>query len=170
SLVRARAGLPLDPYFSASKLGWILRNVPEAAELQRRGNLRLGTTDAFFRDRLTGVYATDPTTASRTSLMNLATGAWDAELCELFGVPVDALPPILPTTGQLGKLPRGMELSASIVDQQAALYGHGARQPGDAKITFGTGAFALALTGDRKSTRLNSSHVKNSYAVFCLKK
>src|SRR5690606_41719942 len=83
---------------------------------------------------------------------------------------VDALPPILPTTGQLGKLPRGIELSASIVDQQAALYGHGARQPGDAKITFGTGAFALALTGDRKSTRLNSSHVKNSYAVFCLKK
>jgi len=153
SLVRARAGLPLDPYFSASKLGWILRNVPEAAELQRRGNLRLGTTDAFFRDRLTGVYATDPTTASRTSLMNLATGAWDAELCELFGVPVDALPPILPTTGQLGKLPRGIELSASIVDQQAALYGHGARQPGDAKITFGTGAFALALTGPLRESQ-----------------
>lgn len=140
-----RAGLPLDPYFSASKLGWIMAHVPQARSLLSAGRLRLGTTDAFFRDRLTASFATDPSTASRTSLMNLATGSWDPELCDLFGVPMEALPEIRPTTGPLGTLPGGYVLTASIVDQQAALFGHGARKPGDAKITFGTGAFALTL-------------------------
>lgn len=146
-LVMAQAGLPLDPYFSASKLGWILRHVPQAAELARAGHLRLGTTDAFFRDRLTGRFETDIATASRTSLMNLETGAWDAELCGLFGVPIACLPVIGPTSGDLGRLPGGVRLAASIVDQQAALYGHGCRRPGSAKITFGTGAFVQCLTG-----------------------
>src|SRR5690606_8897751 len=86
-------------------------------------------------------------TASRTSLLNLATCEWDGELCRLFGVPIEALPEIRPTTGALGTFPGGHALTASIVDQQAALYGHGARKSGDAKITFGTGAFALTLTG-----------------------
>ncbi|MFN3991699.1 MAG: FGGY family carbohydrate kinase [Tabrizicola flagellatus] len=147
ALVMARAGLPLDPYFSASKLGWILRHVPEAADLARQGHLRLGTTDAFFRDRLTGRFQTDIATASRTSLMNLETGAWDADLCALFGVPMDCLPEIGPTSGDLGTLPGGARLAASIVDQQAALYGHGCRSPGAAKVTFGTGAFVQCLTG-----------------------
>ena len=141
-----RAGLPLDPYFSASKLGWILRNIPEARELARRGRLRLGTTDAFFRQRLTGRCETDPTTASRTSLMNLATCEWDRELCDLFGVPMEALPDIAPTLGDLGEI-AGRQFAASIVDQQAALVGHGCGAPGDAKITFGTGAFVLAVAG-----------------------
>lgn len=146
-LVMARAGLPLDPYFSASKLGWILRHVPGAADLARAGHLRLGTTDAFFRDRLTGQFQTDVATASRTSLMNLATGEWDADLCRLFGVPLEALPRIGPTSGDLGTLPGGARLAVSIVDQQAALYGHGCRTPGAAKVTFGTGAFVQCLTG-----------------------
>lgn len=146
-LVMARAGLPLDPYFSATKLGWILRHVPRAAELAARGQLRLGTTDAFFRDRLTGRFETDVATASRTSLMNLETGDWDADLCTLFGVPRDCLPRITPTSGDLGDLPGGARLAASIVDQQAALYGHGCRSPGSAKVTFGTGAFVQCLTG-----------------------
>lgn len=146
-MVMARAGLPLDPYFSASKLGWILAHVPGAAELAARGSLRLGTTDAFFRDRLTGRFETDIATASRTSLMNLETGAWDADLCALFGVPVACLPQIGPTAGDLGTLPGGARLAASIVDQQAALYGHGCRVPGAAKVTFGTGAFVQCLTG-----------------------
>lgn len=146
TLTLSRAGLPLDPYFSASKLGWIMAHAPEARALLSARRLRLGTTDAFFRDRLTGTFATDLSTASRTSLLNLATGAWDPELCALFGVPIEALPEIRPTTGALGELPGGRRLTASMVDQQAALYGHGARKPGDAKITFGTGAFALALT------------------------
>ncbi|WP_075218027.1 FGGY family carbohydrate kinase [Mongoliimonas terrestris] len=145
--VMARAGLPLDPYFSASKLGWILRANPRARALADRGRLRLGTTDAYFRDRLTGRFETDVATASRTSLMNLATGAWDPELCRIFGVPIDALPAIGPTSGRLGDLAGGLALGASIVDQQAALYGHGCRGPGEAKITFGTGAFVQCVTG-----------------------
>ena len=145
--VTARAGLPLDPYFSASKLAWILQEVPEARALHRRGRLRLGTTDAFFRDRLTGRFETDPATASRTSLMSLATCAWDPALCEIFGVPMECLPAIRPCSGDLGEV-GGLPLAASITDQQAALFGHGCRGAGDAKITFGTGAFALAVTGD----------------------
>jgi len=144
--VLARAGLPLDPYFSASKLGWILQNVPAAAELAAKGRLRLGTTDAFFRDRLTGRFETDLATASRTALLNLATGVWDPELCDLFGVPVHSLPRITACNGDLGDVD-GLPLTASIVDQQAALYGNGATDAGAVKVTLGTGAFALALTG-----------------------
>ncbi|MDP3340028.1 FGGY family carbohydrate kinase [Frigidibacter sp.] len=146
-LTLAVAGLPLDPYFSASKLGWLLRELPEARALAAAGRLRLGTTDAFFLERLTGRFVTDITTASRTSLMNLERGEWDADLCALFGVPVECLPQIVPSLGVFGTLPGGLTLNASLVDQQAALYGHGCRAPGDAKITFGTGAFALAVTG-----------------------
>ena len=142
------AGLPLHPYFSASKLRWLIDHVPEAKELRRQGRLRLGTSDAFFLDRLAGRFITDVTTASRTSLMNLETLAWDPVLCDLFGVPVDCLPEIVPTAGALGEID-GMPLTASMVDQQAALFGHGCRRRGDAKITFGTGAFALAIAGDR---------------------
>lgn len=146
-VVMARAGLPLDPYFSASKLGWIMRHVPRAAELAAQGNLRLGTTDAFFRDRLTGRFETDVATASRTSLMTLETGCWDEELCRLFGVPLQCLPAIGPTSGDLGRLPGGARLAASVVDQQAALFGHGCHRPGAGKVTFGTGAFVQCLTG-----------------------
>jgi glycerol kinase len=145
-----RAGLPLDPYFSASKFGWIMANVPEAAELHAAGRLRLGTTDAFFLECLSGEFATDVTTASRTSLLNLRELQWDLELCELFGVPMDALPEIRPSAGWFGDLGvggRSIPVTASVVDQQAALYGHGCRAPGDGKVTFGTGAFVLAVAG-----------------------
>jgi len=148
ALTLARAGLPLDAYFSASKLAWILANIPESRAAHAAGRLRLGTTDAFFLDRLAGTFATDPTTASRTSLMNLETCAWDPELCRLFGVPPECLPEIRPTTGAFGTIGR-IPVTASLVDQQAALYGHNCRRPGEAKITFGTGAFALAITGSR---------------------
>ncbi len=142
----AIAGLPLDPYFSASKLGWIMQNVELAKPLRQQGRLRLGTSDAYFNARLTRNFATDITTASRTSLMDLETGQWSEELCELFGVPMDCLPKIQPSVSDFGQH-IGMPLSASIVDQQAALYGHGCDQPGLAKFTFGTGAFALVNTG-----------------------
>jgi glycerol kinase len=144
--VTALSGLPLDPYFSASKLGWIVENLPEARAALARGTLRLGTTDAFFLDRLADRFVTDRATASRTGLMNLATGQWDDELCAAFGVPRAALPEIRPNVGDFGAID-GVPVRASIVDQQAALYGHGCRAPGEAKITFGTGAFALALAG-----------------------
>jgi len=145
-----RAGLPLDSYFSASKLAWLYDNVSEAKTLHAAGKLRLGTTDAFFLDRLTGRCVTDITTASRTSLLNLETGDWDPALCALFGVPLEALPQIVPTTGDFGTMQvagRSVPVVASLVDQQAALYGHGCRRAGDAKITFGTGAFVLMVTG-----------------------
>lgn len=150
SEVTERSGLPLDAYFSASKLAWLYRNVPDAVALHAAGHLRLGTTDAWFLQRLTGRCVTDVTTASRTSLMSIATGAWDERLCALFGVPPDTLPEIVATTGDLGSVEvdgRRIPVLASVVDQQAALYGHGCRAPGDAKVTFGTGAFALAVTG-----------------------
>ncbi|MFC7054219.1 FGGY family carbohydrate kinase [Hansschlegelia quercus] len=147
-LVMERAGLPLDPYFSASKLAWILREIPAAKEALAAGRLRLGTTDAFFLDRLAGVFATDVTTGSRTSLMNLATSRWDSDLCALLGIPIETLPEIRPTVGDFGSI-SGVPVRAAMVDQQAALYGHGCREAGDAKITFGTGAFALAVTGDQ---------------------
>jgi glycerol kinase len=143
-----RAGLPLDPYFSAAKLRWLLDNVAEAKTLRREGRLRLGTSDAFFLDRLAGVFATDVTTASRTSLMNLETLHWDPVLAELFGVPIECLPEIRATAGDFGVID-GVPVTASMVDQQAALFGHGCRKPGDAKITFGTGAFALAIAGEK---------------------
>jgi len=151
-LVFEKAGLPLDSYFSAAKLSWILTNIPEAQTLLQRGKLRIGTTDAFFLDRLTGRFVTDISTASRTSLMNLQSGQWDEELCDLFAVPIEALPEIVSTTGSFGSINscgRDIPITASVVDQQAALYGHGCRNRGDAKITFGTGAFALAITGDK---------------------
>ena len=154
-LTLKRAGLPLDPYFSASKLRWFIDHVVEAKSLLKQGRLRLGTSDAFFLGRLTGVYATDVTTASRTSLMSLATCTWDDELCKLFGVPIECLPEIRSTAGEFGKIGK-TPVTASLVDQQAALFGHGSTRPGDAKITFGTGAFVLAVVG---SSRVDGSRL-----------
>jgi len=142
--------LPLDPYFSAAKLGWLLQNIPAVKSAHAAGTLRLGTTDAFFLDRLTGRFVTDVTTASRTSLMNLQTLSWDPVLCAVFGVPMACLPDIVTTTGDFGVVETrygATPVTASIVDQQAALYGFGCRTAGDAKITFGTGAFALMVAG-----------------------
>lgn len=145
-LTLERAGLPLDPYFSASKLRWFIDHVEDAKSLLKQGRLRLGTSDAFFLARLTGEFSTDVTTASRTSLMSLKTCNWDAELCKLFGVPMECLPDIRSTAGDFGVMGR-TPITASLVDQQAALFGHGCANPGDAKITFGTGAFVLAMAG-----------------------
>ncbi|WP_019566391.1 FGGY family carbohydrate kinase [Agrobacterium sp. 10MFCol1.1] len=142
-------GLPLDPYFSASKLSWLLRHNPAVARARAEGRLRLGTTDAFFLDRLASCFRTDLATASRTGLLDLATGAWSPELCALHGVPLDCLPAIGPVNGGFGSI-EGTPIRVSIVDQQAALYGHGCRKPGDCKITFGTGAFLLAIAGHER--------------------
>jgi glycerol kinase len=148
-LTLERAGLPLDPYFSASKMRWIIDHVDEAKTLLKQKRLRLGTSDAFFLDRLTGTFATDVTTASRTSLMSLDTMQWDVELLSLFGVPRECLPEIRSTTGSFGSYKR-IPVTANLVDQQAALFGHGCAKEGDAKVTFGTGAFALAIAGNTR--------------------
>ena len=151
-LTLERAGLPLDSYFSAPKFAWLLAHQPAVAQAARKGRLRLGTTDAFFLDRLTGRFATDVATASRTSLLDLRTGRWDGELCALFGVPIDCLPEVRPTTGEFGAI-EGTPVTACIVDQQASLFGHGCHCPGEVKVTFGTGAFALAVTGPAAPTQ-----------------
>ncbi|MBC8247461.1 MAG: glycerol kinase [Deltaproteobacteria bacterium] len=146
-----RTGLPLDPYFSASKLRWILQNVPEAQKLLSENRLKLGTSESFFIYRLTGEYATDVTTALRTSLMNLKTCSWDRQLCELFEIPIGLLPEIRPTTAHFGFLKsngKDIPISASVVDQQAALMGHACYEAGQIKVTFGTGVFALANVGE----------------------
>lgn len=149
-IVRARTGLPLDTYFSASKMGWIMQNVPGADELSRRGQLRLGTMDAFFMFHLCGIHMTDYNSASRTSLFNIHTLQWDEELCRLFGVPMDALPEVRHNTGHFGDVyceGNITPLTACIVDQFAGTYGHGCFKPGQMKITFGTGAFLQSVTG-----------------------
>ena len=151
-LTLERAGLPLDPYFSASKLRWILQNVPKAQALLKKGRLKLGTSDSFFLHRLTGEYATDVTTASRTSLMNLDSCDWDPDLCEIFKIPLEILPQIRSTTDHFGVVlasgGRKIPITASVVDQQAALLGHGCFRAGQIKATFGTGVFALANVGE----------------------
>lgn len=148
-LTQKLAGLPLDPYFSAAKLRWFIDHVPEAKELLKQKRLRLGTSEAFFLARLTGEFITDVTNASRTSLMSLDSFQWGERLCDLFGVPMECLPEIRPSTGPFGEH-RGVPVTASLVDQQAALFGHGCANVGDVKITFGTGAFALAIAGGER--------------------
>ena len=149
ALTQSIAGLPLDPYFSAAKLRWFIDHVPEAQVLLKQRRLRLGTSEAFFLARLTGEFVTDVTNASRTSLMSLDSFQWDERLCDLFGVPMECLPEIRPSTGPFGEH-RGVPVTASLVDQQAALFGHGCANVGDVKITFGTGAFALAIAGGER--------------------
>jgi glycerol kinase len=143
------SGLPLDPYFSASKLAWLLKNNSAVAAARDQGRLRLGTTDAYFLDRLGNTFATDLATASRTGLLDLSAGSWSPEMCEVHGVPIDCLPEIRTVDHGFGDI-AGTPVRVSIVDQQGALFGHDCREPGDCKITFGTGAFLLAVSGTER--------------------
>lgn len=158
-LVRERAGLVLDPYFSATKLCWLLDHVAGARERAGRGELAFGTVDSFLVSELGGgpsqgaPHVIEISNASRTALMNLRTGQWDMELCRLFGVPQAVLPRIVDSTGPFtrtrgfGPLPDGVPVSGVLGDQQAALLGQGCVEPGDIKCTYGTGAFVVANTG-----------------------
>jgi glycerol kinase len=154
-LVRERTGLVLDPYFSATKVEWLLREVDGLAERARDGRAVFGTIDAWVIFKLTGELATDETNASRTLLCDIRTSRWDPELCELFGVPERALPPIRPSIGEVGRtrddaLPgfEGVPVSGIAGDQQAALYGQACLDPGQGKNTYGTGSFVLLNIGD----------------------
>jgi glycerol kinase len=147
----ARSGLPLDPYFSAGKLAWLLENDSAVDRARREGRLRLGTVDSFLVDRLAGRFATDLSTASRTQLLARGGRDWDSSLLEVFGIEREWLAPIGPTFGELGVLrherwPADLPLSAQLVDQQAALAGSGATRPGEWKATYGTGVFVLGRT------------------------
>jgi glycerol kinase len=153
-LVRRKTGLVLDPYFSGTKVEWLLRNVPGLAERGRAGDLCFGTVDSYLVWRLTGgAHLTDVTNASRTLLMDLATCRWDEELTSLLSVPRAMLPEIVPSAGKFGvtkgfaALPDGIPIAGIAGDQQAALFGQGCLREGDAKCTYGTGAFVLANIG-----------------------
>ncbi|MCU0862758.1 MAG: glycerol kinase GlpK [Planctomycetes bacterium] len=152
--VRARTGLPIDPYFSATKIAWLLEQGGLRARAER-GELAFGTIDTFLLHRLSGgaVHATEPGNASRTLLFDLHTRSWSDELCALFAVPRALLPDVRPSAGVFGHtrgvpgLPDGIPIAGIAGDQQAALFGQACFAPGDAKCTFGTGAFLLLHTG-----------------------
>ncbi len=149
--VLERTGLPLDPYFSAAKIAWILDAVPGARAASARGELAAGTIDSWLVWRFNGgrVFATDASNASRTSLYDLHTGAFAEELCALFAVPRACLPEIRDSAGDFGRIEgRGWPIRGVLGDQQAALFGHGCVAPGMAKCTYGTGAFVLANAGE----------------------
>ncbi len=154
--IRRRTGLLLDPYFTATKLEWLLREDRSLAERAARGEVCAGTVDTWLIARLTGgrVIATDPGNASRTLLYDLARGAFDPELCALFGIPIAILPEVHPSAGRIGMTDPdvfpGVSLPVSGVagDQQAALFGQACVEPGMSKNTYGTGSFLLVNTGD----------------------
>jgi glycerol kinase len=153
--IRERTGLVLDPYFSATKLRWLLDHLKGLRARAERGDVAFGTIDTFLAWRLTGgrAHVTDPSNASRTMLMDLRTRRWDPELLELFGVPARILPEIRMSsevygyTKGLRVLPDGVPVAGIAGDQQAALFGQACFTPGAAKVTYGTGAFVLANTG-----------------------
>lgn len=155
--VRARTGLLLDPYFSATKIAWLLDRDDTLRRRAEAGELAAGTIDTWLLWHLSGggAHVTDASNASRTSLFNLRTGAWDPELCALFRVPMALLPAVHPhgtpfATMMVGG--RRVAVGAMLGDQQAALQGQGCRRPGEAKSTYGTGCFLLAHAGDAVPT------------------
>ena len=153
-VVTARTGLVVDPYFSATKLEWLLDHVPGAWQRAQAGELAFGTIDSWLVHRLTGgrVHATDVTNASRTMLFDLAAGRWDADMLALFRVPSTVLPEIRDSVGDFGEtleehLGARIPIRGVAGDQQASAFGHACFAPGDVKATYGTGCFALANTG-----------------------
>ena len=153
--VRERSGLPLDPYFSAGKLAWLLEHEPAVRTALDAGTLRLGTVDSWLCDVLGAGFATDASTASRTQLSVPGAADWDELLLAAFGVPRAALPAIRDSVGELGTLRHPdwaseLPLRAQVVDQQAALAGAGCVSPGRVKATYGTGVFVLAHAGDSR--------------------
>ncbi len=161
--VRLKTGLKIDTYFSASKVAWLMTEVPGVAAKLRAGDAVIGTVDAYLVHRLTGgaTFATDHTNASRTLLYDVARLRWDEELCELFQVPNggrDVLPEVRESAAEFGStdvegiLPRALPVIGVMGDSQAALFAQRCYQPGQAKATFGTGTSVMLNIGDRFTT------------------
>ena len=159
-IIAEKTGLLIDAYFSASKIRWLLDNVPGARERAERGELCFGTVDSWLIWQLSGgaVHVTDYSNASRTMLFNIHTLRWDEELCEIFGIPRSILPRPVGNSEVYGLVARdlpeleglaGIPICGSIGDQPAALFGQGCFHPGEAKNTYGTGAFLLMNTGEK---------------------
>ncbi|MBI4989922.1 MAG: glycerol kinase GlpK [Rhodocyclales bacterium] len=156
TMVRQKTGLVLDPYFSATKLAWLLDHVPGARERARRGELAFGTVDSWLAWNLSGgrLHVSDPSNASRTSLFNIHTGDWDAELLALFDIPRELLPRIVRSSALCGETApelfgAAIPIGGMAGDQQAALFGQACHGEGMAKNTYGTGCFLLMHTGQR---------------------
>lgn len=159
-LISARTGLLADPYFSATKIAWILDNVPGARAMAEAGELAFGTVDTWLLWNLTGgrVHATDATNAARTLLFDIHRGRWDEDLCALFGVPMSMLPQVQDTVGPFGvtaALGRSIPITGVAGDQQAAAIGQVCLDAGEIKSTYGTGCFVLVNTG---ATAVTSQH------------
>lgn len=161
-MIRKKTGLVVDPYFSGTKLAWLLTNIPGARAAAERGELAFGTIDSWLVYRLTGgkVHVTDASNASRTLLMNIHTGDWDEELLDLFDIPREILPEICSSSQVYGEVTSVTELEripiAGIAgDQQAALFGQACFERGTAKNTYGTGCFMLMNTGHQPITSQN---------------
>jgi len=155
-LFRRKTGLLLDPYFSGTKLAWLLDHVPGARRRAECGELAFGTVDSWLLWQLTGgrVHATDASNASRTLLLNLRTGDWDAELLKILRIPREILPEVRDSSGDFGEVSaipslRGVPITGIAGDQQAALFGQACFRPGMAKNTYGTGCFLLLHTGEK---------------------
>ncbi len=153
-LVQQRTGLLLDPYFSASKIRWILQEIPDGQARAEAGELAAGTIDSWLIYKLTGgaSHVTDVSNASRTMLMNIRKGDWDSELLALFNIPAAILPRIAPSSGSLGVTDAAhfgvsIPVTSAIGDQQSALFGQLCTKPGLVKCTYGTGCFLLEFTG-----------------------
>ena len=152
--VRSRTGLPLQPAFSASKLRWLLDELPGVRQAATSGALAFGDVNCWLVWQLSGgaVHVTEPSMAARTMLFDLGAGAWDPAMLDLFGIPAQMLPEVVPSAGQLASTDAGAcggraRISASVGDQQAALFGQRCWQPGMAKLTLGTGAFLWCHAG-----------------------
>lgn len=162
-LFRRQTGLLLDPYFSGTKLAWLLDHVPGARRRAERGELAFGTVDTWLLWQLTGgrVHATDVSNAARTLLLNLRSGDWDAELLKLLRIPREVLPAVRASSGVFGEVSavpalRGVPIAGIAGDQQAALFGQGCWTPGMAKNTYGTGCFLLMHTGNKPVVSKNN--------------
>jgi glycerol kinase len=155
--IQRRTGLGIDPYFTASKFLWWKRNLPDVWRGIQSGRYALGTIDSFIIAKLSGgkAHITDASNASRTQLMDLTNASWDTELAQAFEIPLDALPRITPSWGELAKTDPGQFFGKSVVisgiagDQQAALFGQAAFSKDESKCTYGTGAFILRNTGEQ---------------------
>ncbi len=161
-MITARTGLLLDPYFSATKAKWLLDTIPGARARAAKGELAFGTVDSYLIWWLTGgrVHATDATNAARTMLYNIKTGAWDADICALMGVPASMLPEVRDSAADFGSTESGLFGRAIPIlgvagDQQAATVGQACFAPGMLKATYGTGCFALLNTGAQMVTSQN---------------
>ncbi len=170
--VQARSGLLLDPYFSATKVAWILDHVDGARELAESGKLAFGTIDSFLISRLTGGkrHVTDITNASRTNLFNIHQQRWDPELLSLFNVPSQILPEVLECADNFGTtdaklLNRPLPILGVAGDQQAATIGQCCFKPGDIKSTYGTGCFVLTNTGEQPVTSKNRLLTTVAYRI-----